>query len=374
MTTFSINRKLLQTELALLTTVRARKETIPILSSVMMEWDASLTLTASSLDITLISMVELPQTLTVEHDSFCLPLRELHRLVSLFESDDVVFTVDRDGKGAGRVLVQGGKSKHKLPYWEAKEFPDVDQAKGESFSINGDELRQGLQLVLPFVTREGSRWALAGVNFEQKGESLNLVATDGYRLGITSIETPCGDTTTLIPESAAKLLSHLRGEVIAITINDNCASFQSDQRTLTTRLLTGTFPNWEIIMPKDLPSRVEIATAPLVAVLKRVSVTRDDYFKTGYGTMRGGVKFTLAADSLTVETKENNKGHSVESIAVTGNLNGDNVAIGLDPDYVMDMLNNAPEQVVCEFKDGDSQLLFTWPESKFRYVLMPRKL
>jgi DNA polymerase-3 subunit beta len=365
-TTFSINRKVLREELALLVTVLAKKSTIPVLESVMMGWDERLTLTASSLDITMISEVELPAALTVEHDAFCLPLRELHRLVSLFECEDVSFTIDRDGKGAGRILVQGGKSKHKLPFWEVEEYPKLDVVSHPQTFTVSDGLIAALTRIIPCASSEDNcpAWQY-GVQFEGGEDGLTLAASDSHRLGYETIKGTAPTFSILASAVGLKPLLGMEDGSVTIEVGSTLIGFQRGPRKVVCHLIEGSLPNWRMIIPKH-SHQVEFNSKAFTSALKRAAVTRDE-------RANSGMKFTFSSDSLIIETATQ-KGEASEPITITSNLNGNNIEIGINPDYLNSYLTHAGENVTCELGDSNSWPLFSENESNFKCVIASMRL
>lgn len=360
MSVFTVNRKQLQLELGLLVSVLVRKPTIPVLESVRLEWAANLTLTASSLDITMVSAIELPAVLTPEHDTFCLPLRELHRLVSLFESEEVAFS--RDGK---RVLVQGGKSKHKLPFWEVGEYPEIEQvARPQKLSIEAGLIPAISRVVSCAAVQDNFPLWQYGVEIKGGAEGVTLAATDNYRLGVGRVNASTEPFTVVVPATSLRPLITIPDGPIDVEIGTTQIAFISGTRTTLMTLMDYKFPNWEMLIP-DNPYQVQFNGKQLDATLKRMAVTRDD--RPG-----SGMKFTFASDGITVHN-DTTKGESVEQVDISGNLNGSKIDVGLNPDYLHSYLAAAGETVNCSVGDA-AQLLLTEPDCNFQYVLMRMRL
>lgn len=363
---FTINREWLGRELVILQSVAEKKGTIPVLQFALFSFDGTnLVITATDLDVTLVCQIPAEG----ESWSGCVPLKPLASLVRLF-SGDVRFTP----KPKDRIEVTSGTSKHLLPSLPATSFPATPVlAKTTTAVISGPTLREGLARVLPCVTTEESRYTLAGVQFETKGDKLQLVATDSHRLGVA--ELPCEtEMKVLIPLVGIRALARLESESVEMESDTNHARFKCDHRILITRLLVGQFPNWEMIVPKALPNRVEVNADDLAAAIKRASLTRAESYKVGIGRIQAALKFTLTANCLTVESVENDKGQSTETVSATSNLNGTDYPLGMNPDYILDFLAQAEGQIVWEMKDGDSQQLLTADGMDFKYVVMPTRL
>jgi DNA polymerase-3 subunit beta len=224
------------------------------------------------------------------------------------------------------------------------------------------------------VSTEDSRYNIQGVQFELSDEAFQLVATDGHRLGIATLPPVNVTTKALVPAEGLWALLGWQAETVAVTLSDNVVVFEADGRVLTVRLAGGTFPNWKLIMPQALPHRMEADSSALSAALKRSIVTREETYKVGTGLVRGGMCFTLAADSLTAEVAENERGAFSETIEAVSNLNGEAMKVGFNPDYLADFLGTGEGKFTCEWQDGLSQFLLSWPDAQFQYVLMPMRI
>lgn len=366
---FTVNRITLAREMSLLLPIAESKGTIPVLSNVLMELDANglLRLTATDIDVTLVTEI----AAVGDPASFCLPLHQLAALAKLFEGDDVMFTE----KTNGRIEIKCGKSKHVLASIDAKTFPQLDATfTGESLTVNSEALQEAISRVLPCVSkREDARRAtMQGVNFETKDSNLLIVATNGHRLGVASVPFTGDPLRALIPAKMLKSFLGLECESVEIRPGKNQIVFECGPRTLTSRLLVGEFPNWQLVVPSNQPYSAEIPTTSLVKAIARISVTRETRFVNGTGKTLGGAKLTFAKESLTVETRENDNGQSEEPVPITSNLNGDSVVMGINPDYLTDFLARAGDTVRCELKDTKTQLLFT--DGSFQYILVPMGL
>lgn len=367
--TFTLNRSQLAKELALLQSAAERKVTIPILATVLTQFDGQrCRLTVSDCSVTMQTEVEA----SGEPWSGCIPLRQFAALSRLFEGEAVTITE----RPNSRVEVKCGQSKHVLPIYPATDFPETDKIReAVEVQVNGDALRLAIKQILPSIDNQESRYALQGVNAELSANLLQLVSTDSHRLSAVKIPiTNEVETKALIAAQGLPSLLRLDGDV-TLRLTPNHAQFQCDNRVLTTRLLVGTFPNWEMIMPKEQPHSIEFDSEAMQSALRRVDVTREEKFKTGTGAILGGVRLDLHSDKLRVTTNYNDKGESEEWVAATSNLNGESVAVGINPDYLNDYLTQIEGQVRCEFRDGSSQLLLTSSAApNYRYVVMPIRL
>jgi DNA polymerase-3 subunit beta len=366
----TLPRAALAAELALLGSAVETKGTLPVLAFVRVVFNGSTAhLTTSSIDVTLDTQI----SAAGESWSGCLPWQQLTALVKALDGNEVVLSVK---DGSDRCEIRAGRSRTKLVTLPVTQFPSPDKQSGvtSQFTVDGALLRDGLRRVLPCVSTEESRYSIQGVQFELSDEAFQLVATDGYRLGIATLPPVGVVAAALVPAEGLRALLGWQAETVAITLSDNVVVFEADGRVLTVRLAGGTFPNWKLIVPKGLPHRIEVDGSELGAALKRAAVTRGETFKTGKGASRDGVRVMLAADSLTVIVDENERGAFDESVTATSNLNGEQTETRLNPDYVTDFLATHEGRFVCEWKDGNSQMLFTWPDVAFQCVIAPMRI
>jgi len=364
---FKINRKALAVELSLLAHIAGERNVIPALSTIRFEVrDGNASLLASNADMALFTDVP------VEGKDWqgCIPARQLNDLIRLAKAEEITFTVQGE-----HIQITWGRSRHRLPVTEFSKFPDVQGpvAEGERLSVKTDDLASALERVLPCAAHEDTmQWMVQGIKLEAKDGELKVVGTNTHRLGVATIPA-AGNLNLFVPLNAALLLPRLKSEEVLIWQDGNQASFSFGPRMLITRLSTGTFPNWQMFMPKHLPLTAQCSTEEFMEALKRANVTREETFKTGVGRILLGVVLVFGKEELVIDTKHGVKGRSEESVALSSNLNGDLIYMGINPDYVMDFLRFAGETTECTLKDGSSVLRLT-DNSNFEYVIVPTRL
>jgi DNA polymerase III beta subunit len=364
---FVINRKQLADELSLLSQIAVERNVIPALSAIRFEVrDGNASLLASNADIALFT--DLPAE--GEDWQGCIPARQLTDLIKLAKADKIVFTSQGE-----QVQITWGRSRHRLPVIEFAKFPAVQgpTAEGERLSVKTIDFTSAMERVLPCADRDGTmKWMVQGVKLEAKDKELKIVGTNTHRLGVATIASE-GTLDLFVPLNAALLLPRLKSEEVLIWHDGSQASFNFGPRTLITRLMTSTFPDWKMFMPKHLPLTATCYTEELIGAFKRANVTREETFKTGVGRIQLGVVLVFGKEELVIDTKHGVKGRSEESVLLNSNLTGDLVYMGINPDYVMDFLRFAGETTECALKDGNSVLRLT-DSSNFEYVVVPTRL
>jgi DNA polymerase-3 subunit beta len=241
----------------------ATRSTLPVLSNVLLETDQGrLKLAATNLEIGITcwvgAMIEAEGSITV-------PGRLLSDLVSSLAPDKVI---SLQTKGASLHLTCPGYDAN-LRGIAAEEFPVIPQVAGNaSCAVGPKELQEALGQVGFAAATDDTRPVLAGVQFCFRGNALTLAAADGFRLAVRNLEVvrPLGeDLEIIVPARAvqevARILSDQEEPVeIVITPNRSQVLFHLNSVDLVSRLIEGTFPNVQQIIPTRHATRVIVGT------------------------------------------------------------------------------------------------------------------
>jgi len=373
---FIINPSLLKEELGLLTPVIERKSTIPVLSKIKMETNASgeLALTATDLDVT---MRSLQVTDVLQTGSILVEGRKLYDISRELPNEPIHFALNKNGQ----IEIRYKKGRHKLGTAKAEQFPEVPINKQTGVHVPAVILREAIRRTLFAVTTEQSRFTIGGAKLLVDEASLTLVATDGHRLAFARF--PLAGSTgqkldLLVPKKSLTQLEDLldreirRDAEVAIEIGDtgNQLSFAAGNHSLFSRKLSGAFPNWEMVLPKNLNFTAEISTDDFRRSLSRVTLTADDRNYSVTMEIEPG-RLLLKSNTTEGEAQE-------EMMAVLNGESGQHVhTLCFNSRYLMDFL-----QVVSKagsptfslgFSDGNSPFELFLPDQPdgYRYVLMP---
>jgi len=224
------------------------------------------------------------------------------------------------------------------------------------------------------ITQEEGRYTLSGAKFELDNKNIKMVTTDGHRLAFVSTDRSNGageSLDVLIPRKTlaelTKLTSDFDGD-INLGADENHVYFQVGSRLLISRLLSGQFPNYEMVMPKGNDRTATFDTLSLNQAIRRVALMADD--------RSHAIRMHLAKEQLLISSQNAEEGEARETIAT--NFAGDETEIGFNAQYLQDFLNVVgSEQVNFEFKDGNSQAQLrpvTEESYDYRYVVMPMRL
>src|SRR5437764_9746063 len=308
-----------------------RKTTIPILSNFLFEAsDDKLTITATDLDQSLktscAAKVKKPGACTI-------PARKLYDYIRLLPEGDISLKL-MDNHW---VQIRAGRSNTKMVGMARANFPQVPEFPSTGgFKINAASLRNMISKTIFAISNEESRYTLNGALLVLKAESMVMVATDGHRLA--HIEkmgenfSGIGEMKTLVPKKAmaelATLLNSTDAEQIEFAKDDSTLFFRIGPRLMTSRQLTGQFPNYEAVLPKDNSKSIPLRGADLGAAIARVAQFADERSRA--------VRLKLENGELKLSASSTETGESEDSIET--DYKGEPLTIGFNAQYITDVL------------------------------------
>jgi DNA polymerase-3 subunit beta len=352
-----------------------RKTTIPILSNYLFEAAGDrLSLTATDLDLSLRTSC----TAKVKKEGACtIPARKLYDYVRLLPDADITIRLLENHW----VSIRCGRSNTKMVGMAKSNFPGlpVFPAAG-AIKIPAPVLRSMIAKTGFAIASEESRYTLNGALMVLKAESITMVATDGHRLAHVEragekFEGVSGEMKTLIPKKAMDELkslldAHVGSEVETIDFakDESTLFFRVGPRLLTSRQLTGQFPNYEAVLPKDITKSIALHGEELGSAIARVAQFADERSRA--------VRLRLEKGELKISASSTETGESEDSLEVV--YEGDPVAIGFNAQYLMDFIKATGScDVKLELKDAQSAGQLRPAESedyKYRYIVMPMRI
>lgn len=349
-----------------------RKTTIPILSNYLFEAAGDkLSLTATDLDLSLRTAC----TAKVKKDGSCtIPARKLHDYVKLLPDADITIKLLENHW----VSIRCGRSNTKMVGMARSNYPSLPQfPTAGAIKIPANVLRSMIAKTTFAIANEESRYTLNGALMVLKPESITLVATDGHRLAHIErsgerFEGVSGEMKTLIPKKAMDeiktLLDSTDIDSIEFAKDDSTLFFRIGPRLLTSRQLTGQFPNFEAVLPKDNNKSVVLNCEELMGAIQRVAQFADERSRA--------VRMRLDKGELKLSASSTEAGESEDSLET--NYNGDSVTIGFNAQYLLDFLKaTGSGEVRLEFKDAQSAGQLRpgeGDEYKYRYIVMPMRI
>jgi DNA polymerase-3 subunit beta len=227
------------------------------------------------------------------------------------------------------------------------------------------------------IASEESRYTLNGALMVLKPESIVMVATDGHRLAHIEragekFEGVSGELKTLVPKKAMdelkSLLDSTDAEEIEFAKDESTLFFRIGPRLLTSRQLTGQFPNYEAVLPKDNSKSINLHGGELSAAISRVAQFADERSRA--------VRIKLEKGELKLSASSTETGESEDTIEA--DYDGDVLTIGFNAQYILDFLKAVGSgDVKLELKDAQSAGQLRPAENeeyKYRYIVMPMRI
>lgn len=370
----SISRQDLLRELTATQSVVERKTTIPILSNFLVEAeDGRLTIIATDLD----QSIRTSAPAKVKKPGSCtIPARKLYDYIKLLGDGDIsIKSLENHW-----VQIRSGRSNTKMVGMARANFPQVPEFPSVSItSIPAATLKNLITKTIFAISNEESRYTLNGALLILKAESVAMVATDGHRLAHIekageTLANVSGERKTLIPRKALaelqSLLANSDAESVEFGDDDHTLFFRIGHRVLTSRKLTGQFPNYEAVMPRDNNKFVVVRSEDLMGSIQRVAQFADE--------RSGAVKLRLEQNEVKISSQSTESGESEDTIETPYSF--DPLIVGFNSAYLIDFLKatGSTGEVRLEFKDAQSagQVRPEDPESeyKYRYIIMPMRI
>jgi DNA polymerase-3 subunit beta len=376
----SVSRQDLLRELSATQSVVERKTTIPILSNFLLEAGAGegdatdrLTITATDLD----QSIRTSCAAKVKKPGACtIPARKLFDYVKLLPDGDISIKLMENHW----VQIRSGRSNTKMVGMARANFPQVPEFPETGLTqLSAASIKGMISKTIFAISNEESRYTLNGALLILKAESLSMVATDGHRLAHIektgeSLKNISGEKKTLIPRKALaelqSLLADSDGEALDFYDDEHTLFFRLGYRVLTTRKLTGQFPNYEAVLPRDNNKFVVVRSEELMGSIQRVAQFADE--------RSGAIKIRLEQNEMKISSSSTESGESEDTIESPYSF--DPIVVGFNSTYLTDFLRavGSSGEVRLEFKDAQSagQMRPEDPadDFKYRYVIMPMRI
>jgi DNA polymerase-3 subunit beta len=369
---FTVAKTDLVRELSLSQGVVEKKTTIPILSNVLLEAAGDrVTLTATDLELGI--RCSCPATVK-KPGAGTVPARKLLDFVRLLPDAELTMKF-LENHWAN---ITCGRSKTRMAGMSRESFPELPQMPEPIASLSIKKLASMISRTAFAISMEESRFTLNGALLVMRPEGIILVATDGHRLAFVQSASENGNVQqpfrALVPKKAMAELSKLADDAsdetrLALAADDNHLFFQVGHRLLLTRKLTGNFPDYERVLPKDHIHSARLQRDDIRSAIERVAQFADERSRA--------IRVKFAAGEVQVFSQSVEMGESEET--VLGDYQGPDLEIGFNAQYLLDFLRAIPQdQVSFELKDqksaGELRPAGENIPDQYRYVVMPMRI
>ncbi|MEW6067721.1 MAG: DNA polymerase III subunit beta [Nitrospirota bacterium] len=358
-----------------------KKNTMPILSHFLLDANKNGSyIVANDLEMT----IKEPIDVTVEEEGkLCVPARKLFEIVKEMEGD-----VSFESAGDQWLKLKAGRSDFKIACLSVNDFPPLPViGEAEDINIEADILMEMIEKTLYSAGESDTRYTLNGLLFHVNPSNLlTVVGTDGHRLAIISKQIDGGiksEKKLIVPRKAVSELRRFlpvtkseedkEPEKITILIGEKNLLFNISPKSpgnrgvqFMTRLIEGTYPNYENVVPQANEKKMTIEKDTFAKVLRRMSVISRE--------RASAVRFDLERDNLVVSSSNPDLGESKEEVGV--DYKNEKLTVGFNAKYLIDALGAmASEKVILELQDPLSPVLVKEEGvENYTCVIMPMRI
>jgi DNA polymerase-3 subunit beta len=313
--------------------------TLPILDNFLFQIkENELTASASDLESTMITSINLDKS---ESDGLvAVPAKLLIDILKTFPEQPLSFTIDDKNFG---IEISSDTGKYKLSGFYGEEFPKLPEIKGAAkFEIEAGNIFNAISKSLFASGNDELRPVMSGVLFELNNDDVTFVATDAHKLvryRRTDVKTSSGGSF-IMPKKPLQLLKTLSSgsnDNVEVEYSEVNASFRIDDVHLICRLIDGTYPNYEAVIPKENNSTLTIDRVSFLTSIRRVSIFSN---KTTYQ-----VRLKIAGSELNISAEDPDFSNEATE-RLTCHYEGDDIVIGFNSRFLIEMLNNLDSQNV----------------------------
>lgn len=373
----TVSRNEMQEKLANIQNIIEKKNTMPILSHFLLNvGKKGSSIIATDIETALKEPIEA----TVEKEGkICIPARKLFEIVREMEGDLSLETVDEQW-----LKVRSGASDFRLACLPASDFPAWPSALGgadvEEITVDAPMLLEMIEKTIYSAGESDTRYTLNGLLFHAKPEdnSLTVVGTDGHRLALIVRKIKSGvkeEKKLIVPRKAVSELRRFLpagtaegGETgqIRMSVGEKHLLFSVGNIQFLTRLIDGSYPNYENVIPQSNEKKMSIGKDIFSRVLRRVSVMSRE--------RASAVRFDLEDQKLTVSSSSPDLGEAKEEVPV--DYKDDKLSLGFNARYMLDVIAAiSSEKVVLELQDPLSPVLVKEDGNEdYKCVVMPMRI
>lgn len=358
----TIETELLRNKLELVGRVSTKHVTLPVLQCVLIKAEGgNVTLKATNLEIGIEAVLKAS---IEEEGTVAVPAVTLIQTISLHNQKEVTLRLEDD-----TLIVEGKDSTTQIKSIPHEEFPVIPKIKNEGQIIQGHLFALGIKTAAFAASQSSIKPELGSVYiFQKKEHSLTFVATDSFRLmektvpqkGVTF------DESILIPyKNALELVKIMESsnDNPLCRVNENQFSVEfTDGVYITSRLTTGSFPDYGQIIPKEYVTHSTVLKNDLTHAFKKTNIFLNKFFQ---------VSMIVTEKSLTISANSGEVGTTTESINAT--TEGDELTLNFNQRYVYEPLSHiSDDSLVMHFAGiGRPMVMEGVNDKSLRYLVMP---
>lgn len=370
---FTIERATLLKTLSHVQSIVEKRNTIPVLSNVRIEaLGDGISFKATDMDT---EITEITDAKITEQGATTAPAHMLYDIVRKLSDGSEVELTFPDEKG--QLSIASGRSKFSLSTIAVEDFPVISgDSLPTNFAMAKEDLKDVIDRTQFAASTEETRYYLNGLYIHAKNEGetkvLRIVATDGHRLACVESPLPAGAEKmagVIVPRKTVaeirKLLDDTESETVNVSLSDNKIRFTLEDVTLTSKLIDGTYPDYERVIPTDNDKVLELDVKELSSAVDRVSVVAE---------RTRAIKLITGKNHIVLTTSSPDLGSALEELEAK--YDSEALEVGYNFRYLLDILAEIKgETVKISFSDASSpSIIHDTSDSSAIYVLMPMRV
>lgn len=377
---FEVNKDVFSDAVSFAVKLLPQRTTLPILSGVLITADGT-SVTVSSFDYEVSAKTRVKAAVEIA-GQVLVSGRLLSEIAQRLPEENVILSLN-----GSAVSVVSGSAKFSLATMPVEEYPNLPEVAGVRGVVSGESFSQAVSQVAPAASRDDVTPVITGVLLDVSASALVLMATDRYRVAAKEIpwksdELSTGGMQALVPARTLAEIGKTFANTTELTIilsvggERELVAFSSEQRTVTSLLIKGSFPPVQKLFPETMPDYAVISTQDLVEATRRVALVLE---------REAPLRYTFNVDGVALEALGSERAQASETI--DGHLVGKECVVSLKPQFLIDGLAATHSEFVrVSFTHTDNPnkpgpVLLTAQKSKdgddaqgYRYLLQPNLL
>jgi DNA polymerase-3 subunit beta len=364
---FIINREQMLTPLQQIVSVIEKRQTMPILSNVLMVLtENKLVLTGTDLEIQIVANITIENSITAE---ITVPARKFLDICRLLPSGAEIKLEQADDK----IKVSSGRSRFSLSTLPAEDYPEFSESELEhQFFINAGKLKKALEKTVFCMANQDVRYYLNGLMLNISNSKIKLVASDGHRLSVfeDELETATGyEARIIIPRKGVMELSRLLDDPdiqLDIQFSNNNIRIGIRDLVFSAKLVDARYPDFHRVFQQDFHNHIHIQRLLLKEALTRVAILSNEKFK--------GVSFEVDSQCLKISTHNPEHEEAEEELII--DYQGQPLTIAFNAQYLLDAVSNLDSELaVLMIASNLSSCIIEEPETQaYKFIVMPMRL
>ncbi len=349
--------------LELVTKISTKHVTLPVLQCVLITvTDKEIILKATNLELSIEIILE---GRINESGSIAIPTSTFLQSVQYINQAEVTLRVEE-----GVLLIESKNTNTSIKSIPAEEFPNIHHLDGKGVVLNKSLFALGIKTAAFAASQSSIKPELGSVFIQQKKEhSLTFVSTDSFRLMEKTVpqKNVILEHSFLVPQKnaieLARICDLLQTDPILIVTENQCSlDFVSEGVYITSRLVSGSFPDYEQIIPKEYITKATLLKNDLQNAFKKTSVFLNKFMQ---------VSLTVTDKTITVSSQNNEVGHMTDTINSV--VKGEELSLNFNQQYVIEPLNHiTDDSLILNFAGIGRPLVITGAtDTTLRYLVMP---